>query len=418
MATAAASVKVSPLEIVQYNFAKAARRLGLEADMQTLLVTPHREIQAEIPVRTDDGSLKVFTGFRVQHSDVRGPCKGGLRFHPTVDLDQMRALAMAMTCKTAVANVPFGGAMGGIRCDPRTISAKELESLTRKYTSRMHLVMGPYRDVPEPDVNTDPQVMAWILDEYSSAHGYTPACVTGKPVEIGGTLGRDGATGRGLSLLLREVAGERAWEMDGLRVAIQGFGNVGSNAARILHDLGCQIVAVSDVHGAIFNVNGLDIDGLLAHVQGTGSVLGSPGAEDISQEALLECDCEVLVPAGVECSLTAQNASRVRARIILEGANLTTTPQADDLFRTRETVVIPDILANAGGVICSYFEWEQNLRQVFWDEEQVNAELETTIVKAYRTVVDRAAHDATTLREAAYCVGMERVARGERLRAI
>ncbi len=418
MATAAARPKVGPLEIVQYNFHQAAQRLGLDTDMQTLLLTPYREVRVEVPVRMDDGSLRVFDGYRVQHSGVRGPCKGGLRFHPVVDADEVRALAMAMTWKTAVVNIPFGGAKGGVNCDPQHMSARELESLTRKYTARMHLLMGPYRDVPAPDVNTNAQVMAWIFDEYSSAHGYTPACVTGKPVEIGGSLGRDTATGLGLAIVVREVATDRELTMEGLRIAIQGFGNVGSNTALELSEMGCCVVAVSDVHGAVFKRDGLDIGALISHVKGTGTVLGAEGTQSISHQQLFECECDVLIPAALECALTDQNAGSVRASIVVEGANLPTTPAADAIFNSRGITVVPDILANSGGVICSYFEWAQNLQQVFWDEEQVNSELERTIVKAYRSVSDRAKHDGTSLREAAYCIALERVARAERLRGI
>jgi glutamate dehydrogenase (NAD(P)+) len=418
MATAAAVKEVGPLEIVQYNFERASARLGLDPDMQTLLHTPYREVRVEVPVRMDDGSLRVFIGYRVQHSGVRGPCKGGLRYHPAVDFDEVRALAMAMTWKTAVVNVPFGGAKGGINCDPQTMSTRELESLTRKFTARMHLLMGPYRDIPAPDVNTNPQTMAWIFDEYSSAHGYTPACVTGKPVEIGGSLGRDTATGRGIAMVVKEAASDLECELQGLRVAVQGFGNVGSNAALLLSEMGCKVVAVSDVHGAVFNSNGMDVPALIAHVKGTGSVLGAAGSESIAREELFSCDCDVLIPAALECSLTARNARGIRANLIVEGANLPTTPAADKILADSGVMIVPDILANTGGVICSYFEWAQNLQQVFWDEEHVNSELEKTIVKAYRTIADRARHDEISMREAAYCIALERVARAEKLRGL
>jgi glutamate dehydrogenase (NAD(P)+) len=416
MATAIPAVRESAIEITRRNFQLAAQRLGLDADMQTLLSTPFREVRVEVPVRMDDGKLKVFVGYRVQHNSSRGPAKGGIRYHPMVDVDEVRALAEAMTWKTAVANVPFGGAKGGIAVDPTQMSLGELERLTRRYTSRIHLLLGPYRDVPAPDVNTNAQVMTWIFDSYSAAHGYTPACVTGKPVEMGGSQGREQATGRGVALMVREVARDQSLELGKLRMAVQGFGNVGSNAALLVAELGCKVVAVSDVFGAIHNPTGLDVARLREHVKATGKVAGFPGSEKISNEDLLECDCDVLVPAALECVLHGGNAGRVKAKVIVEGANLPTTPSADAVLEQKGVTVVPDILANAGGVTCSYFEWAQNLQQVFWDESHVNAELEKYMTRAYRAVADRARSDKSSLRVAAYCVAVERVARAEKLR--
>jgi glutamate dehydrogenase (NAD(P)+) len=408
--------KESAIQITRLNFQKAAEHLGLDADMQTLLSTPFREIRVEVPIRMDDGTLKVFIGYRVQHNGVRGPNKGGIRFHPQVDLDEVRALAAAMTWKTAVVNVPFGGAKGGITCDPAKMSQGELERLTRRYISRLAVVLGPYRDVPAPDVNTNAQTMAWIFDQYSSAHGYTPACVTGKPVEMGGSAGREQATGRGIAIVLREAARELGLRLNGLRVAVQGFGNVGSNAAQLMAQLGCKIVAVSDVKGGIFAQSGIDIGKLAAHVRAAGSVTGYPGAQSITNDQLLECDCEVLVPAALECVLHSGNAGRVKAKLIVEGANLPTTTVADAIFEKRGITCVPDILANAGGVTVSYFEWAQNLQQVSWEEEHVNAELDKTMTKAFKAVWQRAQKDNISLRTAAYCVAVERVARAEKLR--
>ena len=420
MASASPAIHAQPresaIEITRGNFRIAAQRIGLDEDMQTLLSTPFRELRVDVPVRMDDGRLKVFIGYRVQHNGVRGPAKGGIRYHPNVDIDEVRALAEAMTWKTAVVNIPFGGAKGGVTCDPSTMSQRELEKLTRKFTSRIHLILGPYRDIPAPDVNTNAQVMTWLFDEYSSAHGYTPACCTGKPVDLGGSLGREQATGRGVSFMVREAAKDMGLELSKLRVAVQGFGNVGSNAALLIEQLGCKIVGLSDVKGGIYSARGLFVTDVLAHVKNTGSVVGFPGAESLSNEDLLECDCDVLVPAALECVLHAGNAARVKAKLIVEGANLPTTPSADAIFYKRGVVVVPDILANAGGVTCSYFEWSQNLQQMFWEEQHVNTELEKIMVKAYRTVADRAQSEKIQLRTGAYCVAVERVARGEKLR--
>jgi len=404
------------LETTRINFQKAAALIGLEPDMQTLLSTPFRELRVEVPIRMDDGTLKVFIGYRVQHSGVRGPSKGGIRYHPNVDLDEIRALATAMTWKTAVVNIPFGGAKGGIQCDPAKMSQGELERMTRRYVSRIHMMLGPYRDVPAPDVNTNAQTMAWIFDQYSSANGYTPACVTGKPVEMGGSLGREQATGRGVSIMVREAALERGLKLDSLRVAVQGFGNVGSNAALLLAEMGCKVVAISDVKGGVYDARGIDILKAIAHVKKTGSLAGLAGTHSISNEALLESDCDVLVPAALECVLHAANAPRLRAKIVVEGANLPTTPTADAVLEKSGVLVVPDILANAGGVTCSYFEWAQNLQQVFWEEDHVNQELDKTMTKAYRAVSKRAKELKTSMRSAAYCIAIERVARAERLR--
>lgn len=418
MATAIPAIRPTdrPSEITRRNFQLAADRLGLDPDMQTLLATPFREVRVEVPVRMDDGRLKVFVGYRVQHNGARGPAKGGIRFHPNVDLDEVRALAEAMTWKTAVVGIPFGGAKGGITVDPSQLSARELERLTRRFVSRIHLLLGPFRDVPAPDVNTNAQVMAWVFDEYSSAHGYTPACVTGKPLDMGGSQGREQATGRGVMITMREAAKDLGLDPKNLRVAVQGFGNVGSNAALLIAGLGCTVVAVTDVRGGVQNPAGIDIPALLAHTKATGSVVNFPGTQPISNEKLLEYDCDVLVPAALECVLHQGNAANVKAKLVVEGANLPTTPEADAILERKGVMVVPDILANAGGVTCSFFEWSQNLQQTFWEEQKVNDELEKTMVKAYRHVADRAKAEKISLRTAAYCVAVERVARAEKLR--
>ncbi len=416
MANPTPAANESAHETTRQNFRLAAAKLGLGADLQTLLATPFRELRVEVPVRMDDGTLKVFEGFRVQHNGVRGPAKGGIRYHPAVNIDEVRALAEAMTWKTAVVNVPFGGAKGGVNCDPSKMSQKELERLTRRYTSRIQILLGPYRDIPAPDVNTNAQTMTWVFDEYGKSHGYTPACVTGKPVELGGSQGREQATGRGVSWMVREVTRDVCLQLKNLRVAVQGFGNVGSNAAQLIAGLGGRIVAVSDSRGGIHNPAGINVQSLLRHKKTTGSVAGLAGTEAISSAEVLEVDCDVLIPAALECVLNGENAYRVRAKVVVEGANLPTTPAADAIFEKRGITVVPDILANAGGVTCSYFEWAQNLQQIFWDEEYVNKELEKYMVRAYQSVAERAKKEKMSLRTAAYCIAVERVARAETLR--
>ena len=410
----------NPREIVDRNFKIAADRLGLTADEQVLLRTPFRELKVEVPVRMDDGSLRVFSGYRIQHNGARGPAKGGIRYHPSVDMDEVRSLAEAMTWKTALANIPFGGAKGGVNCDPLEMSPAEVERVTRKFISRIHHILGPYRDIPAPDVNTNAQVMAWILDEYSSRHGYSPACVTGKPVELGGSLGRAQATGRGVMFVIREFMKGIGRPMKGLCVVVQGFGNVGSNAALLLEEQGCEILAVADVYGGIISANRkpLPIKDLVAHVKKTGSVIMFPNTEPIDNQDLLVLDCDVLIPAALECVLSQDNAGRVKARVIAEAANLPTTPEADEIFATRGITVLPDILTNVGGVIVSYFEWAQNLQQTFWTEQKVNEELYRYIEAAYREVASLAATGKIAFKRAAYQIAVERVARAERLRGL
>ncbi len=409
---------VSAAEITHYNFKLAAEALGLDADMRLLVKTPHRELKVEVPVRMDDGSLRVFIGYRIQHSGVRGPFKGGIRFHPVVDQEEIIALAEAMTWKTALAGIPFGGAKGGINCDPSKMSRSELERLTRRFTSRIDLVIGPYRDIPGPDVNTNPQIMAWMMDEYGLRHGFSPACVTGKPVELGGSRGRETATGRGLLFIARQAASDLGLKLKGARVAVQGFGNVGSNVARFLAEEGCRIVGVSDVRGGIYNERGLEIKDLLEHARETGSVVGFPPANAMPGEQLFELDCDILVPAALECAITEQNAPQIKARMIIEGANLPTTPDADRILNERKVLVMPDILANAGGVIVSYFEWAQNLQQIYWGEEEVIGRLEQVMTTSYRKVASFARQRQVPLRQAAYMLAVESVAQAERLRGL
>jgi len=405
-----------PVEITYHNFDAAATKLGLDYDMRRILKMPYREIRVELPIRTDDGKLKVFSGYRVQHSGVRGPCKGGIRYHPDVNLDEMRALAQAMTWKTAVVNIPFGGAKGGIDCDPAKLSRNEVQRLTRKFISKIHLLLGPHRDIPAPDVNTNAQVMTWIMDEYGTRHGYSPACVTGKPVELGGSLGREAATGRGVMLTTKEAAKDIGLELKGARVAIQGFGNVGSNVACLLEELGAKIVAVGDASCTIEDPKGLPIRRLTTHVRENRQVLGFDSLPTKPPAAVLEADCDILVPAALECQLTGDNAERVKAKLIVEGANLPTTPIADQIFEKRGILLVPDILANAGGVTVSYFEWAQNLQQMFWTEADVNSKLEEIMIRAYREVRAMAKQNQTSLRIGAYMLAVDRVAKAEMLR--
>ncbi len=405
-----------PRETVEYNFRKAAGRLGLDSEMRTLLRMPFREVRVEVPVRMDDGSLRVFVGYRVQHSGVRGPAKGGIRYHPSAGLNEVRALASAMTWKTALVNIPFGGAKGGVNVDTKDLTPSELQRLTRGYIRRIHLFLGPYRDIPAPDMNTNAQVMTWILDEYSAHHGYAPACVTGKPVELGGSLGREAATGRGVFYVAEALLRDLSIPMGGARVAVQGFGNVGSHAARFFAEAGAKVIAVSDVLGGVFNPRGLEVRALLEFARTHSSVSAFPGGEEISNEDLLALDCEILIPAALQSVITRQNVERVRARAIIEAANLPTTPEADEILTARGVHILPDILANAGGVTVSYFEWAQNLQQIFWEEEKVNADLHKTMTRAYRQVSEMASMSKISLRDAAYSIAVERVARAERLR--
>jgi glutamate dehydrogenase (NAD(P)+) len=407
-----------PREIVEFNFQRAADRLGLDSEMRTLLTMPFREVRVEIPVRMDNGSLRVLVGYRVHHSGVRGPAKGGIRYHPATDLNEVRAHAAAMTWKTALVNIPFGGAKGGIAVDPLLMSPGELQRLTRGYIRRLHHLLGPYRDIPAPDVNTNAQVMTWIFDEYSAQHGYTPACVTGKPVELGGSLGREAATGRGVYIVTEALLKDLGMPVAGSRVAIQGFGNVGSFAGRFFAEAGAKVIAVSDSKGGAFSAPGLDLTALLEYSRQNRTVRGFPGSQEISNEDLLCLDCDILVPAALQCVIARKNAEKIRARIIAEGANLPTTPEADEILARRGIHVLPDILTNAGVVTVSYFEWAQNLQQIFWEEEHVNTELRKILTRAYRQVAGMAAREKISFRTAAYTIGIDRVARAERLRGI
>jgi len=360
----------------------------------------------------------VFTGYRIQHNGARGPCKGGIRYHPDADHDEVLGLATIMTWKTALMDIPFGGAKGGVTVDPKRLSKLELERLTRRFTQRISIVLGPYRDVPAPDVATNAQVMAWILDEYSSRHGYTPAAVTGKPISLGGSLGREEATGRGIMYVMTEYSRDFGVPLKGSRVVIQGFGNVGGHLARLLHaEAGAKVIAVADVSGGVVNESGLDIPGLLAHTAARKPVSEWKGGKAIGNEQLWTIPCDWLVPAALGGVITREaNARTIDCKVVVEGANEPTTPTADLILEERGIPVIPDFLANAGGVTVSYYEWAQNLQQYRWTHEQVNRELQATITKAYTGVRDLAKQKGVTFRTAAYAIALQRVAEAERLR--
>jgi len=410
--------RLTAFQAVNLQFDRAAELLGLTEDVRIALKTPYREVMVELPLRCNDGTLRTFSGFRVQHDSSRGPMKGGLRYHPEVDLDEVRALAALMTWKTAVVNLPYGGAKGGINCDPSKLSVMDLERLTRRFIGRIEKFIGPHEDIPAPDVNTNPQVMAWIVDEYSKFNGYSPAVVTGKPVELGGSLGRESATGRGVLFAAQFAASRAGVEMEGATVAVQGFGNVGSWAARFFDEAGCRVVAVSDVRGAIFNDAGLDLPALREHVADTRSVVDFAGAESLSNEQLLELEVDVLVPAALGGVIHARNAERVRARMIVEGANHPLTPEADDILLEAGVLVLPDIYANAGGVTVSYFEWVQNLQQFRWTAERVDDELREVMKTAWSEIIAIADEHDTDLRTAAFVLAIRRVGAATELRGL
>jgi glutamate dehydrogenase (NAD(P)+) len=399
----------------------AADFLGLDQGMRDLLATPKRELTVAVPVRRDDGRLEVFTGYRVHHNVTRGPAKGGMRYHPTVSLDEIRALAMWMTWKCAVVGIPFGGAKGGVVVDPASLSRGELERLTRRYAAELLPIIGPEKDIPAPDVNTDDQVMAWFMDTYSVNKGYSvPSVVTGKPVAIGGSQGRAGATSLGVMYCLFMALRERGLEPSRVRVAIQGFGKVGSGVAMVLHDAGCNVVALSDVQGGVFNERGLNPQAILRHrrMAGSSTVATFPGADRISNDELLALDLDVLIPAALGGVIRSDNVDTVKAEIIVEGANGPTTPAADKVLNDRGCLVVPDVLANAGGVTVSYFEWVQDLQAYFWSEDDVNGRMRSVMERAYAEVSAFAQERGLSMRESAQVIGVGRVADAHRMRGL
>jgi glutamate dehydrogenase (NAD(P)+) len=401
---------------VQGHLAHAADRIGLDDGTRKVLSTHRREVAVSVRVSKDDGSFDVYPGWRIQHNGARGPFKGGLRFHPNASLDEFRCFAALMTWKTALLDVPFGGAKGGVRVDPKALSVPELERLCRSFFSAIELAIGPYRDIPAPDVNTGPREMAWMYDEYSKSRGDTPAVITGKPVGLGGSLGRDAATGRGALVALDRIARSRRWTREQIRIAVEGYGNAGSWFAVLAHQVGYRIVAVSDSRGAIRNDEGLQPQDVLEHKRESGSVVDFKHADTISGEELLAFECEVLAPAALEESIHRHNADRVRANLVLEIANHPTTPEADRILADRGVWVIPDILGSAGGVTVSYLEWVQNLQRERWAEERVNGRLQELMEAATDLVLDRADEKAISHRAAAYEIAVERVAEAGRAR--
>jgi glutamate dehydrogenase (NAD(P)+) len=400
-------------------FDGAARLLGLDPGIWKILTNPKRQIIVSCPIQMDNGEIEVFTGYRVQYNITLGPAKGGIRYHPDVTLDEVTALAAWMTWKCAVAHVPFGGGKGGVVCDPTRMSRRELEALTRRYVAEIIDAIGPEKDVPAPDVNTNDQVMAWVMDTYSMHVGHTStAVVTGKPIEMGGSLGRREATGRGVMIVTREAAKHLGLDIQGATVAVQGFGNVGSVSADLLATIGAKIVAVTDWKGGVHNPQGLDVAKMIEFAKQNKTIDGFPGGEAIDNEQLFSLDVDVLVPAALENQITEENAPNIRAKIIAEGANGPTTPEAHKLLHERGVFVIPDILANAGGVTTSYFEWVQDRHGYFWEESEVNKRLEAKMVEAFHDVLDTSIKYKTDLRTAAYVVAINRVATVTRMRGM
>jgi glutamate dehydrogenase (NAD(P)+) len=409
----------NPFESMMERFDRAAQLLNLDPDLYAVMRVPNRELKVYIPVRMDSGRIQVFEGFRVQHNFARGPAKGGIRYSPDVNIDEVRALAAWMTWKCAVVNVPFGGGKGGVICNPVEMSLGELERLTRRYAAELIDFIGPEKDVPAPDMNTNEQTMAWIMDTYSMHARHTvTAVVTGKPVDLGGSSGRREATGRGLLFVIQEAIKKFKMSAPSTRVVVQGSGNVGGIAARLLHEAGYKVIAISDIFGGIYNPNGIDIPAALAHLLATRSFDEFPNVERISNSALLEIDCEVLVPAATENQITSENADRIKCKILAEGANGPTTAAADEILHNKGVFVIPDILANAGGVTVSYFEWVQDRMGYFWKEDLVNERLRDIMVASFNDVVKYADTHSVDTRTAAYMLAIDRVAYDTRMRGI
>jgi glutamate dehydrogenase (NAD(P)+) len=411
--------KIKPWHVAQRQFDLAAERLNLSPRLRKVLREPKRELTVHFPVKMDDGLVQVFTGYRVQHNLSRGPAKGGIRYHQDVDLDEIKALAMWMTWKCAVVGIPFGGGKGGVVVDPLKLSLRELEGLTRRFTTEISILIGPERDIPAPDVNTNAQTMAWMMDTYSMNVGYTvPAVVTGKPIPLGGSEGRTEATAQGVIYTIVDAARHLGMDLRKCRTAVQGFGNVGGISAQLMAAQGASVVAVSDVAGAIYRPEGLDIAAVTAWSRARRTVVGFPGAREISNSELLELDCDILIPAALENQITAANAGRIQARLIAEGANGPTTPEADEILYKNARFVIPDILCNAGGVTVSYFEWVQDLDRDFWTIDQVNEKLRAIMDKAFASTLDMSLREQVNMRTAAYLLAVQRVADATSVRGL
>ncbi|MGH7685315.1 MAG: Glu/Leu/Phe/Val family dehydrogenase [Candidatus Dormibacteria bacterium] len=403
----------------QRQFDNAADMLDLSPGLRAVLREVRRELVVRFPIKLDTGAIRMFEGYRVQHNTTRGPAKGGLRFHPETSLDEVKALAMWMTWKCALVNIPFGGAKGGVVCDPMALSRRELERLSRRFASEINVLIGPESDIPAPDVNTGPQIMAWIMDTISMEAGYSvPAAVTGKPIDIGGSEGRPSATGRGVNIVTLEACEKLGIDPAATSVAVQGFGNVGSVAAEQLHEAGFRVCAVSDVAGGIYSADGIHVPALLTHRNRSQTIAGFPGTTPVTNRELLELPVDILVPAALENQITASNAGRVQARLIVEAANGPTTPDADTILEKRGITVVPDILANAGGVTVSYFEWVQDLQSLFWEEGEINRRLESILRKAFGQMWQQAERHQASLRLGAYLVAVKRVADATAVRGI
>jgi glutamate dehydrogenase (NAD(P)+) len=414
-------VAYNPYENMLQVLELAAHKLGLDPDEYENIKYPERELKVSIPIRMDNGRKKIFEGYRVQHSSCRGPCKGGIRYHPEVDIDEVKALAAWMTFKCAVVNIPYGGAKGAVKVDPSQLSKSELERLTRRFTAAIIPIIGPEKDIPAPDVNTNAEVMGWIMDTYSMLHGYAiPGVVTGKPLDIGGSLGRPEATGRGVSIITQEMLKYLGMPEKDVRIAIQGMGNVGGISAKLLHEQGHKIVAVSDVSGGIYKGDGLDIPAVREYIARNGALAGyaPDGGRKITNDELIECDCEVLIPCALQNQITEANAEAVRARLIIEGANGPTAVEADEILNKRGIIISPDILSNAGGVVVSYFEWVQNIQELTWDEDQINATLKKILVSSFAQVLDIVQKSNVTFRVAAYMLAVSKLVKAQNTRGL
>ncbi len=412
-------LRENPFELAQAQLRSVGETFAVDPNLIRILSHCKKSVEVSVPVQMDDGSVQVFQGYRVVHNMTRGPAKGGIRYHPAVTQDEVKALAMWMTWKCALMGLPFGGAKGGVICDPKLLSLGEKERLTRRYTSEIINEIGPEKDIPAPDVGTDAQVMAWIFDTYSMNVGHSVlGVVTGKPLAVGGSVGRDGATARGSLYCIRTALQKQGSRLHDARIAIQGFGNVGSNLARLLSDEGVRVIAVSDSRGGIHNPYGLDVPAAIAYKAEHGVLEGFPGADAITNEELIEIDCDVLTPCALEQAITAENAARVQAKMVCEGANGPTTPGADEILEDRGILVLPDVLANAGGVVVSYFEWVQGLQEYFWKEYEVHAKLNDIVVRAFEETWSTRERFATSMRMAAYGLAVQRVAEATTIRGL
>ena len=409
----------SVYDMAVQQFLTSAERLGLEEGMRQILSQPKRELTVHFPVQMDNGEIQVFTGHRVQHNLARGPGKGGIRYHPGVTLDEVKALAMWMTWKCAVTGIPYGGAKGGVTCQPKTMSLRELEKLTRRYATEISIMIGPDQDIPAPDVNTDGRIMAWIMDTISMHRGFTvPGVVTGKPVSIGGSLGRIDATGRGVMIAVREAASRIGMPLEGARVVVQGYGNAGSTAVRLLSQLGCKLIAANDSTSSVYSEAGLDPVDLKNYKDTHRSFAGYKDVDTVTPEELLELGCDILIPAALEGQITEVNADRINTRILVEAANGPTTPEADSIMRDNGVLIVPDILANAGGVVVSYFEWVQDIQGYFWDVDEINSKMESIMVRSFNDVMDMADSKKVGARDAAMLLAVQRVVEAIEVRGV